>query len=310
MSLNNELIRDNFNRKFYEQKAQGADFRIRPSVEFRFRPKEANNLADQRLGELSTETSKTLLVLVGWVGARSLDRWADYWHRRGFDVLRIEMRVIDILFPMQTSRPKALLLTQLLDELRHVYPGILFHTFSSGSFLFGGMVKNIMENHSAYGHLPQHLVGAILDSVPEWDRSIEEFCRNAFEKHSKWFARNATELFLAHTNQHNKDLNFSSELKTVAQNPLHLPMLFLLSSQDPYSNADWVKKVEQDMVTQNIPVGVKCWSNSDHVRHYSMNRAEYEMLTDRFVSQALLNADKLREGDIEELFEMPEVDML
>src|SRR5699024_1964240 len=98
---------------------------------------------------------KSLVVLVGWLNAKDqyLDKYIHFWHERNCDVLRVRMRLCDLILPSTTLVPCAQRITDVLNEMRFMYPNYIFHTFSSGCYFYAEVINAIQRNPDKYENL-------------------------------------------------------------------------------------------------------------------------------------------------------------
>ena len=119
--------------------------------------------------------SNSLVVLVSWLKASEPNtmKYVDFWHRQGFDVLKLPMNWAEIMYPLFTLSPKGQSLTDCLNILINQYPNVIFHTFSSGCYYYAAVVEAIEEDKRKYDRLSKCIKGVIFDSMIDWDHSMD-----------------------------------------------------------------------------------------------------------------------------------------
>lgn len=124
---------------------------------------------------------RPLAVLAGWLGAneRQMKPYLNFYHKHGIDTLSFAVGPKHILFPQQAMHQMQMVLKSIHDPWgkhvdshgaigQHIHPvkSLIFHHFSVGGFLYGQMLRSLMEDPKHHGL--QHCIKAqIFDSPPD-----------------------------------------------------------------------------------------------------------------------------------------------
>ncbi|KAG0461914.1 hypothetical protein HPP92_020390 [Vanilla planifolia] len=131
-----------------------------------------NPNADGRLGNLncSSAKSRTVVVLLGWLGARQkhLNRYAEWYTSRGFHVVTFTFPMSEIVSYKaggKAEKDLELLADHLADWVsEETGKNLVFHTFSNTGWITYGVIleKLQKQNPSVLGNIK----GCIVDSAP------------------------------------------------------------------------------------------------------------------------------------------------
>uniref|UniRef100_A0A3Q7EVJ5 Uncharacterized protein n=1 Tax=Solanum lycopersicum TaxID=4081 RepID=A0A3Q7EVJ5_SOLLC len=114
--------------------------------------------------------SKTLVVLLGWLGAKQkhLKRYAEWYASRGYHVITFTLPMSEIISYQVGGKAEQhieLLVNHLVDWLEEEHgKNLVFHTFSNTGWLTYGV---ILEKFQIQDHtLMRNIKGCIVDSAP------------------------------------------------------------------------------------------------------------------------------------------------
>ncbi|KAF8389564.1 hypothetical protein HHK36_024080 [Tetracentron sinense] len=145
---------------------------LRPSeVLYRWHLPEPNAYGDSRNSECLFAKSKTVVVLLGWLGAKQkhMKRYADWYTSRGFHVITFTFPMSEILsyqFGGKAEQNIDLLVNHLagwLEEEDH-RKNLVFHTFSNTGWLIYGVILEKFQKQDP--SLMGRIRGCIVDSAP------------------------------------------------------------------------------------------------------------------------------------------------
>ncbi len=112
-----------------------------------------------------TRQERPLVLLYGWLSAKDkhIDKYGDFYLKKGFDVLNITVT------PSQIVRPTLAqgVIKQVLDFTKateHWEQPLLIHSFSIGGCLFGETLVQIGKMENFKEHYRYRIRGAIIDS--------------------------------------------------------------------------------------------------------------------------------------------------
>ncbi|PRQ41443.1 putative alpha/Beta hydrolase [Rosa chinensis] len=141
-----------------------------PDVSYTWHLPEPNALDVSRTSDCSSAKMRTVVVLLGWLGAKQkhLKRYADWYTSQGFHVITFTLPMADILKYQPGGKVEDhidLLVTHLADWLEEEQgKNLLFHTFSNTGWLTYGVMLEKFQKHdpSVMGRIR----GCVVDSAP------------------------------------------------------------------------------------------------------------------------------------------------
>lgn len=259
-----------------------------------FRKDELDSLSDYRNGRSikvylpSTDhvgsrpvlPRRLLVVMVGWAQSRHsvLSKYASIYTQLGVPCVAIATGAPLIWF---TSLGNSVTLNILgfLDRSLELPVSLLLHIFSGGgTVLFPQLLLECAKPDSPF---PSKLcpAGVVFDSGPS------EFSRRTGLAASKLVYKqggfNAFTYPLATTTGILVDLAIGSrkrsEEEAALAHPqlLQVPQLYLYSEKDSVNPPDRARKVMEGQRARGREVTSKCWSDTEHVRHFSQHQEEY-----------------------------------
>ncbi|CAK9181513.1 unnamed protein product, partial [Ilex paraguariensis] len=120
--------------------------------------------------DCASEKSRTVVVLLGWLGAKQkhLKRYSDWYTSRGFHVISFTFPMTEILSYQvggKAERDIELLVNHLADWLEEEYgKNLIFHTFSNTGWLTYGVILEKFQKQDPT--LVGRIRGCIVDSAP------------------------------------------------------------------------------------------------------------------------------------------------
>ncbi|KAH9617525.1 hypothetical protein KSS87_020703, partial [Heliosperma pusillum] len=118
----------------------------------------------------SSEKSRTVVVLLGWLGAKQkhLKRYAEWYTSRGFHAITFTFPMFEVLSYQvggKSEQDVELLVNHLADWLEEEHgKNLIFHTFSNTGWLtYGVMLEKFQKQDSS---LLGRIKGCIVDSAP------------------------------------------------------------------------------------------------------------------------------------------------
>lgn len=122
------------------------------------------------VSDCSSEKSRTVVVLLGWLGAKQkhLNRYAELYTSRGFHVITFTFPMTEILsyqFGGKAEEHVDLLVNHLADWLEEEHgKNLVFHTFSNTGWLTYGVILEKFKKQDP--SLMGRIRGCIVDSAP------------------------------------------------------------------------------------------------------------------------------------------------
>ncbi|XP_050373288.1 uncharacterized protein LOC126790948 [Argentina anserina] len=139
-------------------------------VSYRWHLPEPNALDVSGASDCSSTKMRTVVVLLGWLGAKQkhLKRYADWYTSRGFHAITFTLPMADILKYQPGGKVEDhidSLVTHLADWVEEeLGKNIMFHTFSNTGWLTYGVMLEKFQKHdpSVMGRIR----GCVVDSAP------------------------------------------------------------------------------------------------------------------------------------------------
>ncbi|OWF50534.1 transmembrane protein 53-B-like [Mizuhopecten yessoensis] len=235
--------------------------------------------------------ARPLMLLFGWMLAKRkhMQKYEEYYLKRGYNVLTVTGYPMDILKPARAQGIASKILSHIDERSREVgKQPILLHGFSVGGYLIGEFHVKLNTEDTIARDL---LIAQVFDSPVDFDGIPEGFSKVLTKNPAlRFLIRNSLHLYMAvfRTNV-SKYLKASEAFKV---NKYNVPSLFLYSKADPVGNPVTIESVITDFYQRQIPVRSKCWHDSPHVSHFHYYPKEYvEILTSFLDTHAPSPAD-------------------
>lgn len=141
-----------------------------PDVMYRWHLPEPNAINVSGSSDCSSVESRTVVVLLGWLGAKQkhLKRYAEWYTSRGFHAITFTFPMSEILSYQVGGKAEKhinLLVEHLADWLEEEHgKNLVFHTFSNTGWLtYGAILENFQKQDPS---LMGRIRGCIVDSAP------------------------------------------------------------------------------------------------------------------------------------------------
>lgn len=240
----------------------------------------------------SSGNSKKLTVMLSWMMAKGkhLEKYADIYLQRGFDVLVVTLPPMELLFPKTGSHVLAYDILNYLMEHQE-YEQVLVHAFSVGAYLLSEiLVKLNQEDKTKYDNLMNRFTGIILDSAVDFNGIPKGFPR-AVSKNPLLIR-----ILELYTNTHLKLMHQTATQHYLkASHTFHTtswtcPVLFIVSEDDPVGNPTDNGLLANDWRNLGVDVYFKCFKKSAHCSHMLKHPEEYAVELERFFNKIGLGA--------------------
>lgn len=138
-------------------------------VLYRWHLPEPNAVDVSGSSDCSSVKSRTVVVLLGWLGAKQkhLNRYAEWYTSRGFHAITFTFPMSEILSYQVGGKAEQdieLLVNHLADWLEEDGKNLVFHTFSNTGWLTYGVVLEKLQGSDP--NLMGRIKGCIVDSAP------------------------------------------------------------------------------------------------------------------------------------------------
>ena len=228
---------------------------------------------------------RPLVVIYAWLTAKAktIRKYNSLYLDKGFDVLNIEIRPTQLMWPMITQGLTQEMLDFIQDDGRSVQP-ILIHGFSVGGYLYGEALHKICADPEKYSGLCERIRGQVFDSPVDF-AGIPFGVSRAVSKNV--VIQNVVEQSLATYLKVFYDQTTAHYLRSSAAfhaNELAIPSLLFSSHIDPVSPVSRVEYVAGKWRNKDIPVVMKVFDKSPHVTHFQRYPTEYVQILNRFLS--------------------------
>lgn len=227
---------------------------------------------DEKITDLS---ERPLVVMFTWLLAkpRHVNKYVELYTRKGYDVLVVKTRPIDIAWPANAKEIAREILDYVTDGDQRP---LLIHAFSVSSHVYAEML-DLVDAVDKYSSVRYRIVGQVLDSCvlsrDSYEGIYSQASGNSFTQAA---IKRVTETYFWMTNKYTMD-SIIKVNEIFTGRPVKAPALILFSRDDHIATAkendelvdQWRKHLENDLY-------VKCWQSSPHVGHLAKHRDEYE----------------------------------
>lgn len=236
----------------------------------------------------SATSHRDLVVLVGWAGShhRAVKKYASLYTGLGLTALAIVPSLIDIW----STKRSAVLTTDILKCLPH-QTNILLHLFSSGTTV---LLPKLTQSLSLAQSNSIKVKGIVFDSGPT--EFGHESGINAAQLNYDQGGFNFL-VFKIATFTGVMSEKFSGERKrqedaaALQSDTLDgIPQLYLCSEADPVCPLERVEKVIKEQREMGRDVEMKCWKDSQHVKHLAKHPEEYREQITAFIEKVGLKS--------------------
>ncbi|XP_048864845.1 transmembrane protein 53-like isoform X3 [Brienomyrus brachyistius] len=228
--------------------------------------------------------ARPLLLLLPWLGSqpRGLAKYCDIYLRNGFDVLIVESRVSQFLWP-KWGLDYGMKVLEVLQSDRFVWRPLLVHAFSVGGYTFSQLLVHICRNPGQYDGLIRRLRGQVYDSLVmgSLDRMAVGLGRSLLPQ-GESLVRAASMLYFRAFKRHTVDY-FNTNIDIFWHRPIQAPALFFSSENDPMCDHLKMKEMIEDWRKQGVRVDCKAWKDSTHAGHLRDHPQEYLSTLQEFI---------------------------
>ncbi|XP_067944175.1 transmembrane protein 53-like isoform X2 [Watersipora subatra] len=230
-----------------------------------------------------------LVLFLPWLGAQKkhIDKYADFYHDRSYDVLVTpSIRARDFLFPQKSFN----LAKCLVDELRkqpYAERPLIFHSWSVGSYILAVIYFFIKTSPKEYADISERVIGCVADSITIG--STSRMCTGIAENFAK--GRPLFKLVITQTLAAYFYLTHSSTVKVYEEfvdafqtPPLpHTPLLYFYSLNDPMSDPVAIAQLIAEQKEKGYTVFHRSWEVSAHTQHMLHHPQEYKSTLKKFL---------------------------
>ncbi|KAL7645699.1 UNVERIFIED_CONTAM: hypothetical protein RMT77_002576 [Armadillidium vulgare] len=232
------------------------------------------------------DPNRPLILLYSWTQAKDkhVNKYAEFYLDRDFDVLKISTTAMDLLRPIKGAQVTAGNVLDFIHQNPHFYPMVV-HGISVGAYVFTESMIKVKENMGIYGPVLKRFVGQIWDSpadVPQLPIGVSKaFTDNkriqkSMQKYLVWFMN---------LNYKTATRYYIKANETMKENITRTPSLFIFSKTDPVSDESVNMPFVQKYESMGLEAYAKCFEDSPHVAHYRNHKSEYEETVTAFLEK-------------------------
>ncbi|KAL3061650.1 hypothetical protein OYC64_009743 [Pagothenia borchgrevinki] len=232
----------------------------------------------------ASEDHKPLMLMLPWMGARpqAVAKYCEIYFRTGFDVLVVESKVHEFLWPRWgLDHGKRLL--ELLQTERFMSRPLVVHAFSIGGYTFAQLLIHISQDIQKYQDLTQRIKGQVYDSLVVG--SVETMAiglgKTLFPR-LETLVTKASMLYFGMFKHQTVDY-FNKSIDTFWETPITVPALFFFCENDPMSDPRAMEEVIDRWRKRGIDTTAKKWKESTHAGHLKRHQQEYLTTIDMYL---------------------------
>ncbi|KAK6180374.1 hypothetical protein SNE40_012543 [Patella caerulea] len=236
-----------------------------------------------------------LVIIFGWFGAKtsSIEKYRNLYHERGYDVLFIEGKLPQFVWP-PNSVTLAKEINGYLETKCSKYNYYIVHAFSIGAYNFTHCLQLASRYPGQYDNITTKTIGIIYDSLTlgSVKQMVNGMTTGSSSNNIKQIIfRHLLNTFLFVTkkcimDRHEKSVEFFKE------SPLHVPTLIFASLNDPMCDPDVLVAMVTSWQEMMFNVTSKIWSKSAHTLHLRHHYKEYVKKLDDFLGFVEMYAEK------------------
>ncbi|KAM9376077.1 transmembrane protein 53 [Pholidichthys leucotaenia] len=236
-----------------------------------------------------------MMVMLPWLGShpKAVAKYCEIYFHIGFDVLVMESKIKDFLWPRWgLERDKCLL--ELLESEPFVSRPLLVHAFSIGRYSFGQMLVHISMNTQKYESPTKRIEGQIYDSLVAGSMThmatglgktvlprSESLVRRVSLLYFKMFKEQITE-------------HLEKAIDVFWNIPATTPALLFYCNNDPLCDAKTVEQLAAYWRSRGMKVTEKRWEESIHAGHLKRHPEEYLSTLHTFLNSLHMTSHKAK----------------
>lgn len=232
-----------------------------------------------------------MALILGWLGADSkhLMKVAQLYLDQDYDALLVRISPFQLMFPTLGGQ---MIADELLTFLHHNenYAPIVIHGFSAGAYVWSETVVKILRAKSKYEWILNRIRAQTWDSVADITEMPNGISKTLFPNNKvleatiRHFLRAYLRLFYHVTTVHYDECQ-----KVFYKNVVRAPALYFVGKDDLIGTERLALICKKEWSALGIPVTLKSWNESSHIKHIVLHRDEYiKMLKDHLQSLDLL----------------------
>lgn len=244
-----------------------------------------------------TYATRPLVLLFAWMLSKNsqIEKYREFWIKRGYDILTVQTSPIDLLLPSIGGKRVAKNVYNFLNKLTPKYDEILVHAFSVGGYQLGEFLDRLYTNIDEGDREAERIYNAIklilIDSVVFADDAPPGLSRAITTNPiGQPILEKSIATFLKLTKRYTFDRYKVVEAHVIG-NKRNIPSKLIFSKDDVVSNYRSNFEVIDGWKKRGIITEGKCWEKSAHVLHYREHPEEYKHEVERFIERVGLAKD-------------------
>lgn len=231
-------------------------------------------------------TQRPLVVLMSWLEAKEkhIEKYRQYWLERGYDVLNVKTSPLDLLLPtIGAKKISEDFVKFLLDKQ---YKHIILHGFSVGGYQFGEFLVQLDNHEEQIGEQVRNSIkGIVFDSLVPFEGTCIGVSRSITSNPilAKIIERLLNLYLLVCRSIATKHYLKASE--KVWGGPLRCPTLFIVSEDDPISDINIIKRLNDVWKNFGVDTRMEIFKSSPHVQHFIKHEQQYVKVVDEFLEK-------------------------
>ncbi|XP_025086348.1 transmembrane protein 53-like isoform X1 [Pomacea canaliculata] len=226
-------------------------------------------------GKACNPHPRPVVVLVGWLNAKKqhLEKFADLYRVKGFDVLTMDVSPIHIVRPTVGKKYAMELLEVLQKNDILASKSIVIHGFSIGAFIYTQLQLAFEKDPTTFLDVCQRMTGVVMDSPAYMDHMCQGIADSASSVSIVRILINSSLRFYLRMFPKSVTFHYCEAERIFYSNTV--PTLFLYSSADKISSTAVTERYIEAWRKKNLFVVGQKWHDSPHVGHLRKHPEEY-----------------------------------
>lgn len=228
---------------------------------------------------------KPIVLLYGWLMSQDkfLRKFSDIYNNHGFDVLRVKVKIGEVLWPQSVTATVSNIKDFMLGNLDRPY---LVHGFSVGGFVHTELIQYLLkcpqeESKQALSQIKAQTFDSVVDLFGVAEGIATSVYLN--QPIRRRLASTAIQAYINLTRKQVFDI-YIRDSEIFHANPLRVPSLMFYSRKDTIGAPGPIEDAIKQWRSKGIAVAQRCWETSEHVGHYKENPEEYTTYLNNFLA--------------------------
>lgn len=230
-------------------------------------------------------------MLFAWVYSQQnhVEKYIKLYTDQGLDVLVAQFTLWQFLVSVKDTEQFAKNIMDIVMINEDQYKNIFLQIFSAGGGLWGTVQRLITKDPKKYGNIPDRVIGQVWDSPANLDKIPVAISRAVAPK-NKILKAFVSAILWTHLTLHRPlHHHYVDAINRSFQNMARAPALIFTSHVDPVGTEAHNRKIAELWRNNGMDVTLKCFENSDHVKHFQTYPEEYLKLIEAFWDKVKLS---------------------